>query len=195
MKVLWDGTYGVSFLSHPRRPKGSQSGRGKRRDESSKAKAPRYRPSPDHFKTVKRMLAPHWAQLLSTAQSANSIAWVCLSVFVLDCYCLAIQYCTCPVRSRLCVQEKLSFSTLLTRKGTTDDSGKRSAEPFQFAPLSFFPPRPTPFSRTRHFLAFPTLSRLPHYPRAWNRLKSLKCWWGQCVLGMRAISRICTLLQ
>ena len=35
---------------------------GKRREESSKAKAPGYRPSPDHFKTVKRMLAPHWAQ-------------------------------------------------------------------------------------------------------------------------------------
>ena len=124
-------------------------------------------------------------------RSANSIAWVCLSVFVLDCYCLAIRYCTCPVRSRLCVQEKLSFSTLLTRKGTTDDSGKRSAEPFEFAPLSFFPPRPAPFSRTLHFLVFPTLSHLPHYLRAWNRLKSFKCWWGQCVLGMRAISRIC----
>ena len=38
------------------------SGLGKRRDESSKAKAPGYRPSPDHFKTVKRMLASHWAQ-------------------------------------------------------------------------------------------------------------------------------------
>ena len=101
------------------------------------------------------MLAPHWAQLLSSAQSANSIACqVCLSVFVLDCYCLAIQYCTCPVRSRLCVQEKLSFSTLLTRKGTTDDSGKRSAEPFQFAPLSFFRPLP--------LFAYPSLSRLPH---------------------------------
>ena len=57
-----DGTYGFSFLSHPRRPKGSQSGRGKRRDESSKANAPGYRPSPDLFKTVKRMLAPQWAQ-------------------------------------------------------------------------------------------------------------------------------------
>ena len=95
-------------------------------------------------------------------QSANSIAWVCLSVFVLDCYCLSIQYCTCPVRSRLCVQEKLSFSTLLTRKGTTDDSGKRSAEPFQFAPLSFFPAPPPfrvpfTFSSSPLFRIFPTI--------------------------------------
>ena len=58
--------------------------------------------------------------------------------------------------------------------------------------LHLFPfSRPAPFSRTRHFLAFPTLSHLPHYLRTWNRLKSLKCWWGQCVLGMGAISRIC----
>jgi len=52
------------------------------------------------------------------------------------------------------VQEKLSFSTLLTRKGTTDDSGKRSAAPFKFAPLSLFSPRP--------LFAYPSLSRLPH---------------------------------
>ena len=52
------------------------------------------------------------------------------------------------------VQQKPSFSTLLSRKGTTDDSGKRSAEPFQFARLSLFPPRP--------LFAYPSLSRLPH---------------------------------
>ena len=34
-------------------------------------------------------------------------------MFVHDCFCLAILYCTCPVRSlRLCVQGELSFSTL-----------------------------------------------------------------------------------
>ena len=48
------------------------------------------------------LLIGHKKCLYYCPQSANSIAWVCLSVFVLDCYCLAIQYCTCPVRSRLC---------------------------------------------------------------------------------------------
>ena len=42
--------------------------------------------------------------------------------------------------------------------------------------LHLFPfSRPSPFSRTLHFRAFPTLSHLPQYLRAWNRLKSLKC--------------------
>ena len=49
---------------HPRRPRGSQSGRVKRRDESFQAWAeePLGTDSPDHFQTVKRMLVPDWAQ-------------------------------------------------------------------------------------------------------------------------------------
>ena len=49
---------------HPRRPRGSQSGRVKRRDESFQAWAeePLCTDSPDHFQTIKRMLAPDWAQ-------------------------------------------------------------------------------------------------------------------------------------
>ena len=100
------------------------------------------------------LLIGHKKCLYYCPQSANSIAWVCPSVFVLDCYCLAIQYCTCPVRSRLCGATETFISTLLSRKGTTVDSGKRSAEPFKFARLSFFPPRP--------LFAYPSLSRLPH---------------------------------
>ena len=108
------------------------------------------------------LLIWHKKCLYYCPQSANSIAWVCLSVFVLDCYCPAIQCCTCPVRSRLCVQEKLSFSTSLTRKRTTDESGKRSAEQFQFAPLSFFPAPPPfhvpfTFSSSPLFRIFPTI--------------------------------------
>ena len=161
--VRWDVRF---FVPTPSSEPGavSPAGWGKRRDESSKAKAPGYRPSPDHFKTVKRMLAPHGHNYCP--QSENSIVWVYPSVFVLDCYCLAIQFCTCPVRSwsRLCVQEKLSFSTLLTRKGTTDDSGKRSAEPFQFAPLSFFP-APPPLRVPFTFLSSP-LFRI--FPTIWE---------------------------
>ena len=43
---------------------------------STGGKAPGYRLSPDHFQTVKRMLAPDWAQKLICAQLANSISWV-----------------------------------------------------------------------------------------------------------------------
>ena len=50
---------------HPRRPRGSQSSREKRRDDkfsSMGGRAPGYRLSQDHFQTVKGMLAPNWAQ-------------------------------------------------------------------------------------------------------------------------------------
>ena len=51
---------------HPRRPEtGGGGGGGKRRAEIFKAQAgkpPGYRLSPDHFQTVKQMLAPDWAE-------------------------------------------------------------------------------------------------------------------------------------
>ena len=50
---------------HPRRPRGSQSGREKRRDESFHSRgerAPGYRLSPNYFQTFKLMPAPDWAQ-------------------------------------------------------------------------------------------------------------------------------------
>ena len=47
--------------AHPRRPRGSQSGRENRRDES--LQAPReYRVLPNHFQKFKRMPPPDWAQ-------------------------------------------------------------------------------------------------------------------------------------
>ena len=50
---------------HPRRPRGSQSGRDKRplpKFSSRSRRASGYRLSLDHFQTIKRMLAPDWAQ-------------------------------------------------------------------------------------------------------------------------------------
>ena len=56
----------VLSLFHPRGPRGSQSGREKRRDESFQVRgerAPGYRLSPNYyFQNFKRMLAPDWAQ-------------------------------------------------------------------------------------------------------------------------------------
>ena len=59
-----DRCYKLRFI-HPRRPRDGQWGREKSRDErfsSTGGKAPGYRLSPGHFQTVKRMLAPDWAQ-------------------------------------------------------------------------------------------------------------------------------------
>ena len=58
--------------------KGQSVGSGekaRRKFSSTGERASEYRPSPDHFQTVKRMLAPDWAQknaLYYCAQSANS---------------------------------------------------------------------------------------------------------------------------
>ena len=67
----------------PRRPRGSQSGWVKRRDESFQAwggRAPGYRLSPEYFQTVKRMLVSDKAKkknaLYYCAQSANSFSRV-----------------------------------------------------------------------------------------------------------------------
>ena len=51
--------------------------KARRKFSSTGGKAPGYRLSPDHFQTVKRMLAPDWAQTIALyycAQSANSIS-------------------------------------------------------------------------------------------------------------------------
>ena len=51
-------------LTHPRRPRGSQSGWGKarRKFSSTSGRTPGYLLSADHFQAVKQMLAPDWAQ-------------------------------------------------------------------------------------------------------------------------------------
>ena len=78
-------------LAHPRRPRGSQSG----------GRALGYRLSPDHFQTVKRMLAPDWAQkcfVYYCAQSANSFSWV-LVVSSYTCPACHLHFQTCQAAS------------------------------------------------------------------------------------------------
>ena len=89
-------------------------------------RSPGYRLLPDHFQTVKRMLAPDWAQKMlciivpnRRTVSPEFFSWVRTRRL--------LSRHTCPVRSpSLCVQGKLLFSTFLTRnEGTTDESKKR----------------------------------------------------------------------
>ena len=64
VKCLWK-SWVMNKTSHPRRPRGGQSGLGimrRRKFSSTCGKAPGYPLSPDHFQTVKGMLAPDWAQ-------------------------------------------------------------------------------------------------------------------------------------
>ena len=77
---------------HPRIPGGGGGGWGsvgpeekaRRRFSSTDGKTPRYRLSPDHFQTVKRMLAPDWAQKMLSiivpnrrTASREFFSWVC----------------------------------------------------------------------------------------------------------------------
>ena len=57
-----------------------------------------------------------------------------------------------------------------TRK-KREETGERGAASFSLFPA------PPPFSRALHFRVFPTLSRLLHYLRAWNRRLSLFEFW------------------
>ena len=115
--------YTVSrYVSHPRRPRGSQSGPEKRQDEGGRA--PGHRLSPDHFQKFKRIPAPGTKNgLYYCAQSVNTSPEFLSSVRTRR----LLSRHTCPVCSpSLCVQGKLLFSTFLTRnKGTTDESKKR----------------------------------------------------------------------
>ena len=68
-----------AFRVFPRRPRGSQWGRVKRRDERFQVRAKEPLGTDSHFPKFKRMPAPDWAQknaLYYCAQSANSISWV-----------------------------------------------------------------------------------------------------------------------
>ena len=75
---------------HPRRPRGSQSGQEKRRDESLKLRAPGYRLSPNYFLKFKLMPAPDWAQKILCIIVPNRRTHLLSSfrVFVHDGYCL-----------------------------------------------------------------------------------------------------------
>ena len=101
---------------------------GSEEDFNHGRKSPGHRLSPDHFKTVTRMLAPDWAQKM-----------LCITVLLCPIgkqhLLSSFRVCTqrllsrhnYPVRSPgLWMQGKLLFSTFVTRnEGTTDDSGKR----------------------------------------------------------------------
>ena len=106
-------------LAHPRRPRGSQSGREKGRDESFQERAKEPPGTYSHRAISKnssgcRLLIGHKKCFVLLYFS-----WV-RTRRLLSCY-------TCPVRSpSLCVQGKLLFSTFLTRnEGSTDESKKR----------------------------------------------------------------------
>ena len=80
--------------AHPRRPRGSQSSREKRWDESFQVRADRraigYRLSPDNFQKFKRMPASDWAQKMLCIIVPNRRTHLLSSfrVFVHDGYCL-----------------------------------------------------------------------------------------------------------
>ena len=94
------------------------------------------------------LLIGHKKCLYYCPQSGNSIAWVCLSVFVLDCYCLAIQCCTCPVRLRLCGARETFIFYFTNQKRNYRLLGKTFGRTIQIC-TSFLIPAPPP-------------SRLPH---------------------------------
>ena len=96
-------------------------------------RAPGYRLSLDHFQTVKRMLAPDWAQKMlciivpnRRTASPEFFSWVRTRLSAI----LLLSLHTCPVRSpMLCVQGELSFLLYLNfptrNERTTDESEKR----------------------------------------------------------------------
>ena len=90
------------------------------------------------------LLIGHKKCLYYCPQSANSIAWVCPSVFVLDCYCLAIQYCTCPVRSRLCGATETFIFYFIKQKRNYRWLGKTFGRTIPICP-SFLISAPPPF--------------------------------------------------
>ena len=110
-------------LPHPRRPRGGQSGREKRRDESFQVRAKEPLGTDSHRTMSKnssgcRLLIGH-KKYFVLCPIGEEFLLSSFREFVLDGYC--------PVRSpSLCVQGKLLFSSFLTRnEGTTDKSKTR----------------------------------------------------------------------
>ena len=93
---------------------------------STGERSPGYRLSPDHFRKFKWMPSPDWAQKMLCIIVPNRRTHL-LSSFRAVRTRRRLSRHTCTVRSpSLCVQEKLLFSTFLTRnEGTTDESKKR----------------------------------------------------------------------
>ena len=80
--------------THPRRPRGSQSGREKRRDRkfsSTGKRAPGYRLSQNDFKKFKQMPPPDWAQkmlIVLLCPIGEQFLQSSFREFVHDGYCL-----------------------------------------------------------------------------------------------------------
>ena len=118
----------VRNFRHPRRPRGSQSGRHNGRDESFhvRVKEPL---GTDSHRTISKNSSGCWLLIGEKmfciivpnrrTVSPEFFSWV-RTRRLLSCH-------TCPVRSPgLCEQGKLVISTFLTRnEGTTDESKKR----------------------------------------------------------------------
>ena len=109
---------------HPRRTRGSQSGREKRWDESFQVRAKEPLGTDSHRTISKnssgcRLLIGHKKCFVLLCPIGEQFLLSSFREFVHDGYCLA-------TLARLCVQGKLLFSTFLTRnEGTTDESKKR----------------------------------------------------------------------
>ena len=125
---LWSKQY--SYL-HPRRPRGSQSGREKRRDESFLVRAKEPLGTDSHRTISKnlngcRLLIGHKKTFVLLCLISEQHLLSSFRVFVHDGYCLAIlvwfvhQGCACNS------QGNFSLSAFLNRnEGAIDDSEKR----------------------------------------------------------------------
>ena len=141
-KKIIEGTF-----SHPRRPRGSQSGRGKRRAgrkfSSTGERAPGYRLSPNYFQKFKRTPAPDWAQIMlciivpnRRTVSPQFFSWV-RTRWLLSRH-------SCPDRSPgLCkCKGNFLFSTFLTRNEGTTEESKKCLECYQIRQYSVFDESP-----------------------------------------------------
>ena len=109
---------------HPRRPRGDvRPGEKARRTFSSMGgKAPGYRLSPDHFQTVKQMLAPYWAQKMlciivpnRRTASPEFFLWV-RTWWLLTCLAHAPKKCTQSGNFQFDIKSPSDFKILSTRK-------------------------------------------------------------------------------
>ena len=134
----------------------SPAGWGKRRDESSKAKGPGYRPSPDHFKTVKRMLAPHCAQLLSPIgeQHRLSVPECVRTRLLLSRH--SVLYLSSSFMIKVVRARETFIFYFTNQKRNYRWLGKTFGRTIRICTSFPFPTPPRPL------FAYPSLSRLPH---------------------------------
>ena len=123
------GSKNLQGALHPRRPRGSQSGQGKRQDESFQARTKEPLGTDSH-----RTISKNWSGCRLLIERKKCFVLLCPigeqvspEFFSWVRTRRLLSRHTLPVRSpSLCVQGKLLFSTFLTRnEGTTDESKKR----------------------------------------------------------------------